>query len=330
MKDLSFMLPEEEKEALLKELIKKRKKEVELEEECKALLSKFFGDELNYDKINSILKENGFNGIYVLSDREYESLFPGSLATYASANVKAVFISKTDSFRRDALCHELVHALIDNRMKPLCSIDEFKGLATGIEEGIATTVAKNLKVELPLNERVYYSQVKFVNQLNVLYKYSKNKKYSNFFVQAILEPTKVIPLINEIYSNIMKNFFREDRDIINTEYRTSYNLLFVASELLNELDIEMLLLMTYINFLYYAMTDEKVYFGEYSDEIKEIFLIGNPKDIVSPYDSFIYNICGPEALKEELYRKIVEKNLAITNRIETIDLEKENQKQKRK
>ena len=205
----------EELEEIVKDGTKRNR---EIEEKTKKELARIFGEELSVNRINYILKKNGFKGIYVLDDELFESLFPEEIAKYLYEGEKAIFIPKKYSKRIEVLTHELTHALINHGIKTLCKNEEFDLLYEGIEEGIATCVSK-LALGKNLNSKAtYYPLEKLMEQINELYRCNKKRKYRNFILHAILEPEDVIPHMKEIYSGIISKKIIEDREVENVEY----------------------------------------------------------------------------------------------------------------
>ena len=112
----------EELEEIVKDGTKRNR---EIEEKTKKELARIFGEELSVNRINYILKKNGFKGIYVLDNELFESLFPEEIAKYLYEGEKAIFIPKKYSKRIEVLTHELTHALINHGIKTLCKNEEF-------------------------------------------------------------------------------------------------------------------------------------------------------------------------------------------------------------
>lgn len=264
----------EELEEIVKDGSKKRKK---IENNCKKKIASLFGEYFNISIINSILKKNGFKGIYVLEDSLYECLFLGGCAQYMCAGEKAIFISETDSKRQEVLCHELILALIDNRIKPLYGEPKLDPIYDSIEEGIASYIA-NLSTGKELKPTSsYYPLAKLIEQLNQLYRCNKERKYPNFLLHAILEPEDVIFQIKEIYSSIISKKMEENKETESTAYKTAYNLFVTASHCLENESRDSYYLMSYMNFLYYAFNNEILMLNECPDKIQETFELNQLK-----------------------------------------------------
>lgn len=276
-------------------LIRNSKRSINLEEKTKQQIASLFGEELPLKRINKILKKNKFQGIYIAEDKDFDKVFYGG-GEYLHNDTKGSFIiiPERNVYKMTILSHEMIHALIGKRLKPLCNSEEFLSIADGLEEGICEAVATAVRIGetefYGRNSIEYYAQTKLVQQLNVLYNNTSLKKYSSFILHAILEPERTFPLIYSIYSDILENYLpiikkmslMTDKEVSNVGYKTAYNLLLASSlpdskygtkefQTEQEESVAKMNAMSYINHLYYSLCNEKTFYNETDQIIKDIF-----------------------------------------------------------
>ena len=320
MEELGDVFLEDQEEIReIRKLINKSIRNEELEQKAKEALANLFGTRLSIEKINQILMKNHFKGIYVANNEEYESITDsGGQYFFADKNESSIIIPEKNIDKIDILCHEMVHAIINDRIKPVSKTVNCQSIAMGLEEGICESICTAIRMDKKIfygNTKTFYiTQTKLVQQLNLLYQYTSNRKYSSLMLYALLEPEKIIPLVRDIYSEILDNqFYALDRmpDIEkeNLKYKTAYSLLLAASlpeknfsKEERQKQMNKLVIMSCINHLYYSLCNPESYFEEKDPIILDIF---PHKFAPSDYDKFVHVILDSEYRAEKTIIKSI-------------------------
>ena len=274
-------------------------------------LEDILNGEVTHKQMEIILQKNRFEGLFIVDSAIFEDNFGEKIeGVYLD---KYVFISEKYRDKYDVVCHEMVHALIGNKIKPLGGLEETTSIAKGLEEGIASVVSRGIDKKDTSHQ---YDRI-LVKQLNKLYKYCDNKKYSNLVVHAILEPKTIVPLVRDIYLDILKKIMGNTKETHDLAYKSAYNFLVISDELKENKDHNMLILMSKINFLYYALSDRNVLYGEKLEKNKTMFLIDK-------YESYITylklsNFTSIDYASEVIFKSINETCNYISNYIYQLD-----------
>lgn len=182
-----------------------------------------FKGQITREEVERILKANGFDGVYVLSDKDYLSVNEGEGKEIDSAGVYLADL-KCIALREKFLkynvaigCHELTHALIDGKLFYLVECCEWEAsYGLGLEEGVATAVERMPgRVNITSEDNLHFGYGKnyrIIRELNLLYKRSKYKRYGSIIVEAIKHPDMFFNLIYRIVFENIKGIYAKAKD----------------------------------------------------------------------------------------------------------------------
>ena len=165
---------------------------------------------ISEDDIRNALINNGFKGVYILSNeafckvRESESVS----AYYMPDEKKIIVNSACYEENHDIVIHELVHAYLDCKNSPEIEVnEECITYGHGLEEGCCAIIQNTNTINNIDNCIIdcYRYQSHLIRQLNVLYKYSPDKKYPNLIHHLLKEPADFLPAIERTYEGILNS-----------------------------------------------------------------------------------------------------------------------------
>lgn len=243
-------------------------------EEEKKVLENFkflFKGIISSKHIDNTLKDNGFNGMYIVNNDIFSQL-TSNKNTMGFYNLEHQIIILNEVFykRYEFIgLHELGHAYLNGRILKELNIDNEKiSYGYGIEEGAVSLLMSlnNIKDLDKCNSMFYKCQSKFFQQINVLYKHSDVRSYENLLIHLFKEPTTFISLIEDIYVSLIKHKF-------DSYYgtRSAYYLIEIA-DLLTNLGQESNLynFISNINSLYLAVSDDDIKIGKKENSLFSI------------------------------------------------------------
>lgn len=267
----------------VKEVIEKFDRNYDVEKSAIEQMAHILGPYISKKQINKILEENGFNGVYVLSNDIYNSVTDELMTMgYYDRPNKVVIMNEDDYFKdSDIAIHELCHAYLDDKNIKTISIgSENLYFGKGLEEGAATILklVSNLDDIDNVRSNHYSYQCCLFQQLNVLYRYSKINELPNLLVYLMKYPETFISLIRDVYYEILQtNKFDFNQVIVD---RSAYCLIDIADTMIKPImkpttEIDKLLteitkkfyrniytIANYINSLYLIIADKDIYNGK--------------------------------------------------------------------
>lgn len=296
---------------MIKLFINNNIRDDEIEDDVIEKFALFFNNEIPFDEIKYRLYKSNFKGIYLASDEEYENLIKNKekKALYR-IDEKAIISSLSNVEKNDdILIHEMVHALIDNKLAKnihdICNdLSGEKG--HGFEEGVASTISSschNNDKDFISYSDSYVCQVGIVEQINFLYNFYSKKKYSSFLLHVIKEPVQTLNLLFDIYNDIIEQKFAlklnnneiNRKDTLNIAYKTANDIIVACDSMLepdiSDYDIKNLFfLASRLNYDYLLLVKDEILFN--NEYVKELELF-------------------PKAIKEETKMSGEEKLLSI-------------------
>lgn len=219
-----------EKELLLELIYKHRPNDEVLNKSIDELVKKS-NKELTKEEIETRLKNNGFNGMYLISSKLYDRYAPKGSAGFYDKNKKVVCIDINKYYKNtNTAIHELVHSIIDGKFQKDIEVDEnlsrnYLTYGYGIEEGIATICegVQNLQEIDDYQVNHYSKQTNMSKQINKLYEFYSEKKYSNILIHALKEPEDIIPLIPRMYEEILNKNIEKVSANIDLSRRNAFD-----------------------------------------------------------------------------------------------------------
>lgn len=242
---------------LVEQVVKKQKRNYNVENETLLSLSKFLNPYISLEDIKKRLKENNFNGVYIIDEFDSIEEEPNVLGVY-SDNDKAIVLKKEEYYKDKTIgIHEMGHAFLNGRnIKNIIFDNKLIGYGYGLEEGAMAFLqySSSIKDINEVNSKVYTFQCNLFKQLSVLYSYSKSKKYENLLIHLFMEPETFIPLISNIYEDIYTEKFKNSENSLSI--KSAFNLIAGTDALLEYNDTDLYLLLSYINTIYLYMANK--------------------------------------------------------------------------
>lgn len=273
---------------------------------------KKFKGELSKKEIVDRLKSNGFNGLYILNDDDFNKLLslrggnPDNTCGSFFLQENIIVLNKKNASANEIIAaHELTHALINGELgfsikDDSSSFPSSFHYGIGIEEGFCAFVEQINDGYKGNDERIahsgYYLNIMLINQLNLLYsKYSK-KKYNHIVLEAIKDPKNFMNLIYSLYDEYMSKVVEyakgqgmDEREVRNMVLRCSYGAVcsmdyFTEKKCFdndcNQAIVERLFgISSFINTIMIAIKDDNVKYGKI-----------NPKYLKHLPNSFFKNL----------------------------------------
>lgn len=225
------------------EILEKYERRRDIEDDTINRLSEKFKDLISEEELISRIKGNGFSGLYILNDDDYDEALDeisveeqkkegkDILGFYNSE--KNVIILKDSAFEIDNTIveHEFMHAYFGKNLR---AVFEYNGTlisyGIGYEEAIASIVQSCTDLDNIENivSCYYMYPVRVFKQLDILYRYLGNNKYKNLLYLAVKEPENFMNTVLNIYSDIMErvkeNSSLNKQDIDTISYKTALDI----------------------------------------------------------------------------------------------------------
>ena len=258
------------------ELTKYFKRDRNAEKEILDKFSDVLKKHFTREEIEQTLLENGFKGVYLLDEQQIDTL--SSLLDEEEKNElldelselfgkynleQKVIIMHKDAYMANKTIgiHEMGHAFLDSKNEAIIKVDGAKiRYGIGLEEGAVTSLMVTDDIEdiSSYSCNVYPEQTILFQQLNVLYGYSRLKKYPNLLIHMFKEPENFMVLIREIYTDIYEqNYETMDIPVIT---KSAFDIIVGADTLtIDKVSNEKLIkTMQGINSVYLYMADKKI------------------------------------------------------------------------
>lgn len=260
----------------LDEAIKYFKRDKVVEKEILDKFSDVLKKHFTREEIEQTLLENGFKGVYLLDEQQIDTL--SSLLDEEEKNElldelselfgkyhleqKVIIMHKDEYMANKTIgIHEMGHAFLDSKNEAIIKVDGTKiRYGIGLEEGAVTSLMVTDDIEdiSSYSRNVYPEQTILFQQLNVLYGYSRLKKYPNLLIHMFKEPENFMVLIREIYTDIYEqNYETMDIPVIT---KSAFDIIVGADTLtIDKVSNEKLIkTMQGINSVYLYMADKKI------------------------------------------------------------------------
>ena len=262
------------------ELTKYFKRDRNAEKEILDKFSDILKKHFTREEIEQTLLENGFNGVYLLDEKQIETLnelldedeknqlLDELSKLYGQYHTEQkVIIMHKDAYMSNKTIgiHEMGHAFLDSKNEAIIEVNGTKiRYGIGLEEGAVTSlmVTDDIANITNYTPDVYPEQTILFQQLNVLYGYSRLKKYPNLLIHMFKEPENFMVLIREIYTDIYEqNYETMDIPVIT---KSAFDIIVGADTLINdnEQNEKLMKTMQGINSVYLYMADEKIRCGK--------------------------------------------------------------------
>jgi len=225
---------------------------------------------VNRFELEETLKKNCYNGMYLLSSNEFHLVEPKtSICGLYESDYNVIILDEEEyNDENDIAVHELVHAYLNKGINKTITIDHNTvEYGYGLEEGVASIMEKIETIDDIDNciTTSYPYQANLLKQLNILYGYNKNKKYSNLLQHILKEPDTFLHLIPEIYENILRNTLGNDSGVSSMSLRSAFAIVSMTDIMItnDEADSRRLYqLCSAINTIYLALADQKMRDGD--------------------------------------------------------------------
>lgn len=244
-------------------ILYKKDRNYDVEELGIKMLAKRVKSCITEDDIRNTLIKNGFNGIYMLSSDEFYQLKDDNNVRAYYAPLASKIIVNSDYYKnhKDIVVHELVHAYLNCKANSLVNInDEDLYYGRGLEEGCCSII-QNVNSIDNIDDCIvngYHYQTHLIKQLNVLYKYSSSKKYSNLLHHLLIEPDDFIPSIARIYESILNKL---DIDVSDVGLKTALAMVICTDSMLEDKQYdfsEFYKIINSINTIYLFLENKKI------------------------------------------------------------------------
>ena len=244
----------------INEIIETEKRDYKEEKRILTNFSQILKSSISEDSIKSTLEQNGFNGLYLIDSKLFSLLHKEDALGLYSEVEKIIVLNKEAYFNDKKMgIHEIFHAYLDGKAESRIEYNDRPLVyGKGLEEGAATLLSctSNVKNISKIDPYVYVYQSKLFQQLDALYKYSDLRTYDNLLIHMLKEPKKFIPLIKDIYKNILKTNCPECDDL--TILRSSFFMV-GGVDLLNDVDDPSVYgLLSFINSIYLNVADRDI------------------------------------------------------------------------
>lgn len=260
------------------ELIEMLPRNYEVEKETIAKMSYILKPFVTQKNIKDTLEENGFKGLFIITDDLYNSLFEGKSEENANGFYsifdKIIVIRENEFLENPNIAlHEMCHAYLDDRnVKKIDDIGSFS-IGFGIEEGIATVIQNldNYKNVSKVKPYYYHCQTHLFQQLNELYSYAKIKEYPNLLIHALKKPEIFVSLVRDIYYEILeKNVGSVDMIVSNRSAHrllTITDLFVVNSTSITDVEQQLYSMSADMNSIYLTIADRDIYSGKKDNQL---------------------------------------------------------------
>lgn len=255
---------------LVEQIVEKQRRNYNVERESLLNLSKFLNPYISLEDILKRLKENGFKGVYTIDEFDSVEEQPNVLGIYSN-NDKAIVLKKEEYDKDKTIgIHEMGHAFLNGRnIKNIILDNRSIDYGYGLEEGAMAFLqySSSIKDINGINSKFYQFQCNLFKQLNILYSYSKSKKYENLLIHLFMEPETFIPLISNIYEDIYTEKFKNpEKSLV---IKAAFNLIAGTDALIEYNDTDLYVLLSYINTIYLYMANTN---AENENSYKNIFI----------------------------------------------------------
>lgn len=214
------------------------------------------------DRIN----KNLYKGLYLVSSEELSRIESNkSVKGIYNSDLGIILIDK-DWFNsvNDVAVHEITHAYLNSENKVTISINDKKiRYGAGLEEGVVSIIQKASSVG-NIDECIvdsYPYQAHLIKQLNVLYQYNNSKKYKNLLEHLLNEPSSFLPVIFQIYNDILVDALIDKQEAIDLSYRCAGAMVSATDLMLDNLDIDehyIYTIFSNMNAIFLSLADKEI------------------------------------------------------------------------
>lgn len=294
-------------------ILSKKTRDYEVENYGIKLFAKHVKKCLSEEEIRNTLSDNGFNGIYMLSEDEFHMLKDESVSAYYEPDSKVIIVN-SEHYKKhpDIIAHELLHAYLNCKSSSSINVDESViSYGYGLEEGCCMIIQKASNINNIDNcvANAYHYQTHLVKQLNELYKYSYDKKYPNLIHHLLKEPDDFLPAIARIYESILDKLGL-GINVRNMALRSAFAIVTSSDSMVEDKKYDfytMHAVNNSINTVYLYLANAKIRNGEENND-----LFSNYKEALrTNEETLLYRIFGNDANYFERQVKVISRLLIV-------------------
>lgn len=210
-----------------KSILEGKVRNIDIEEYAIDMIVKKTGGYISHDEIKETLRNNGFDGVYVVTPQEFHEVEDDPYAVGLYSHDCRVVLLDGEAYAKqpDIAIHEVIHAYLGRRGCSLVEVDNSKvNYGYGLEEGFAALMQKcdDINDIDNCNVNSYPYQAIIFKQLNVLYQYSDCKKYPSLLHLMLKEPESFLHTLSQIYASILRKFVVNYDFISMTSMKTAF------------------------------------------------------------------------------------------------------------
>lgn len=250
---------------VIKQILHKYKRDVNVERYALEQFSKRTKNCISYEEINNTLKDNKYNGIYLVSSFDFKLIEPQyTILGLYNYDYRTIFLNVGEyNKHQDISVHELTHAYLNGHSREVLPNEKIEySSGAGLEEGIASIIQVVSDIDDIDNCDVcaYEFNSHLFKQLNVLYNYSNYKKYPNLLHHVLKEPNDFLLTVTLIYESILSKHIVDNNCVRDISVKSSTVLIKVCDILIEENAKTAMFyqLMNSLNTIYLALADRQM------------------------------------------------------------------------